>query len=66
MATSAKTKFILITAVAVILAFARGLQLKTGADEMSGAHQLGYGFIMIASLMTASRGFRYLMSLKQK
>lgn len=63
---SAKVKFQLITAVAVLLAIASGLQLKQNFDEMTQLHQIGYGFIMIASLMTASRGFRYLMSLKQK
>lgn len=65
MAISVKTKFTLITVVAIILAIASGLQLKQNFDEMSKMHQIGYGFIMIACLMTASRGFRYLMSLRK-
>jgi hypothetical protein len=64
MAISVKTKFTLITVVAILLAIASGIQLKQNFDDLSQLHQIGYGFILIASLMTASRGFRYLMSLR--
>lgn len=59
-----KIKFALITVVAVILAAATGIFLKQESESMTQLQLFGWGFVFIAFLLTAVRGFRYLMSLR--
>jgi len=61
---SPKLKFGLITAAAVILAVITGVILQQGSDTLGETQMFGWGFVFIASLLTAVRGFRYLMSLR--
>lgn len=64
MMLNVRTKFRLITAGAVVLAAITGLLLKQGAGSMSQMQMFGWGFVFIASCLTAVRGFRYLMQLR--
>jgi len=59
-----KTKFLLITIVAIILAAITGIYLKQESESMSQVQMFGWGFVFIAALLTAVRGFRYLMSMR--
>lgn len=62
--TNAKVKFSLITSTAILLAVGSGIFLKQNSGSMSQIQIYGWGFVFVASLLTAVRGFRYLMSLR--